>query len=297
MEKSQVIVTGATGSIGLAAVKSLLGKDFLVIMACRNVNKAKAQRDILIKEFPDSEIDILELDLNSLSSIRAFVENIKAQGFKVNKLLNNAGIICRDFNVNEDGFETTVAVNYIGPLYLTKLMMPLMEDGFTVVNTVSVTRGISKLDKHFFDLDKKRFSQLGTYGKAKYALFLSSLTLAEKIKNGTVNLTDPGVVDSNMISMHRWFDPIADVLFRPFCKSPEKGAIPAVNALLMTADNRQRTTDFVHNELPKLFSGNKSKVVSLKYYEDEMREWLWKETWRQLEVRNGCRDASMYPAR
>ena len=297
MEKSQVIVTGATGSIGLAAVKSLLGKDFLVIMACRNVNKAKTQRDILIKEFPNSEIDILELDLNSLSSIKTFAENIKAQGFKVNKLLNNAGIICRDFNVNEDGFETTVAVNYIGPLYLTKLMIPLMEDGFTVVNTVSVTRGISKLDKHFFDLDKKRFSQLGTYGKAKYALFLSSLTLAEKIKNGTVNLTDPGVVDSNMISMHRWFDPIADVLFRPFCKSPEKGAIPAVNALLMTTDNRQRTTDFVHNELPKLFSGNKSKVVSLKYYEDEMREWLWKETWRQLEVRNGCRDASMYPAR
>ena len=222
--------------------------------------------------------------MNYLSSIKTFTENIKNQGFKVNRLLNNAGIICRDFNVNDDGFETTVAVNYIGPLYLTKLMIPLMDDGFTVVNTVSVTRGVSKLDKHFFDLDKKRFSQLGTYGKAKYALFLSSLTLSEKIKNGTVNLTDPGVVDSNMISMHRWFDPLADVLFRPFCKSPEQGAIPAVNALLMTADNGQQTTDFVHNEV-RLFSGNKSKVVSRKYYEEEMREWLWEETWSQLGIR------------
>lgn len=278
-------MTGATGSIGLAATKSLLSKDFPAIMACRNIKKANSQRDILIKEFPHSEIDVLELDLNSLSSIRMFAENIKNQGFKVDRLLNNAGIICRDFTVNDDGFETTLAVNYLGPLYLTKLMIPLMSDDFNIVNTVSVTRGVSKLDKHFFDLDKKRFSQLGTYGKAKYALFLSSLTLAEKIKNGRVNLTDPGVVDSNMISMHRWFDPLADVLFRPFCKSPEKGAMPAVNALLMTTDNGQRTTDFVHNEV-RLFSGNKSKVISQKYYDEEIREWLWEETNIKLKVEN-----------
>ena len=278
MEKNQIIVTGATGSIGLAATKSLLNKDLPVIMACRNIKKANSQRDILIKEFPHSEIDVIELDLNSLYSIRTFTENIKNQGFKVDKLLNNAGIICRDFTVNDDGFETTVAVNYLGPLYLTQLMIPLMSDDFTVVYTVSVTRGVSKLDKHFFDLDKKRFSQLGTYGKAKFALFLSSLTLSEKIKNGRVNLTDPGVVDSNMISMHRWFDPLADVLFRPFCKSPEKGAIPAVNALLY------KTTRQQDNETTRLFSGNKSKVIPQKYYDEAIREWLWEESCKQLKI-------------
>ncbi|MBQ2907493.1 MAG: SDR family NAD(P)-dependent oxidoreductase [Bacteroidales bacterium] len=279
MEKSKIIVTGATGSIGLAAVKSLLSKDLPVIMACRNIRKADTQRDSLIKEFPHSEIDVLELDLNSLASIRTFVEEIKNQGFKVDKLLNNAGIICRDFTVNDDGFETTLAVNYLGPLYLSKLMVPLMDDGFNIVNTVSVTRGVSKLDEHLFDLDKKRFSQLGTYGKAKYALFLSSLTLSETIKNGSVNLTDPGVVNSNMISMHRWFDPLADVLFRPFCKSPEKGAIPAVNALLY------KSTDLVQRNV-KLFSGNKSKLISQKHYDNPMRKWLWEETEMQLIVWN-----------
>lgn len=279
MEKSKIIVTGATGSIGLAAVKTLLSKDLPVIMACRNIRKADTKRDSLIKEFPHSEIDVLELDLNSLASIRTFVEEIKNQGFKVDKLLNNAGIICRDFTVNDDGFETTLAVNYLGPLYLSKLMIPLMDDGFNIVNTVSVTRGVSKLDEHFFDLDKKRFSQLGTYGKAKYALFLSSLTLSETIKNGGVNLTDPGVVNSNMISMHRWFDPLADVLFRPFCKSPEKGAIPAVNALLY------KSTDLVQRNV-KLFSGNRSKVISQKHYDNPMRKWLWEETEMQLIVWN-----------
>ncbi|MBQ2852643.1 MAG: SDR family NAD(P)-dependent oxidoreductase [Bacteroidales bacterium] len=280
MEKSKIIVTGATGSIGLAAVKSLLSKDLPVIMACRNIKKADSQRDDLIKQFPHSEIDIIELDLNSLASIRAFVEEIKNQGFKVDKLLNNAGIICRDFTVNDDGFETTLAVNYLGPLYLSKLMIPLMDNDFNIVNTVSVTRGVSKLDEHFFDLDKKRFSQLGTYGKAKYALFLSSLTLSEKIKNGSVNLTDPGVVDSNMISMHRWFDPLADVLFRPFCKSPEKGAIPAVNALLQPIANSQQPTACN----VKLFSGNRSKVIPQKHYDNPLRKWLWEESCKQLTI-------------
>ena len=282
MEKSKIIVTGATGSIGLAAVKSLLSKDLPVIMACRNIKKADSQRDDLIKQFPHSEIDVLELDLNSLASIRAFVEEIKNQGFKVDKLLNNAGIICRDFTVNDDGFETTLAVNYLGPLYLSKLMIPLMDNDFNIVNTVSVTRGVSKLDEHFFDLDKKRFSQLGTYGKAKYALFLSSLTLSEKIKNGSVNLTDPGVVDSNMISMHRWFDPLADVLFRPFCKSPEKGAIPAVNALLQPIANSQQPT--IQNV--RLFSGNRSKVIPQKHYDNPLRKWLWEESGKQLTMNN-----------
>lgn len=280
MEKSKIIVTGATGSIGLAAVKSLLSNDLPVIMACRNIRKADSQRDDLIKQFPHSEIDIIELDLNSLASIRAFVEEIKNQGFKVDKLLNNAGIICRDFTVNDDGFETTLAVNYLGPLYLSKLMIPLMDNDFNIVNTVSVTRGVSKIDEHFFDLDKKRFSQLGTYGKAKYALFLSSLTLSEKIKNGSVNLTDPGVVNSNMISMHRWFDPLADVLFRPFCKSPEKGAIPAVNALLQPIANSQQPT----TRNVKLFSGNRSKVIPQKHYDNPLRKWLWEESCKQLTI-------------
>ena len=278
MEKSKIIVTGATGSIGLAAVKSLLSKDFPVIMACRNIKKANLQRDSLIKEFPHSEIDILELDLNSFSSIKTFADDIKYQGFKVDKLLNNAGIICRDFTINEDGFETTIAVNYLGPLYLSKLMIPLMEDGFNIVNTVSVTRGVSRLDEHFFELDKKNFFQLGTYGKAKFALFLSSLTLTEKIKNGNVNLTDPGVVDSNMISMHRWFDPLADILFRPFCKSPEKGAIPAVNALMNSHGLAQINTDDFDSKIVNLFSGNKRKVVSKKHYDNPMRRWLWEAT-------------------
>lgn len=274
MEKSKIIITGATGSIGLATVKSLLNKDFPVIMACRNVKKANLQRDMLIKEYPSSEIEILELDLNSLSSIKTFADNIVKQGFKIDKLLNNAGVICRDFTINDDGFETTLAVNYLGPLYLTRLLIPLMEDNFNIVNTVSVTRGVSKLDRHFFDLDKRRFSQLGTYGKAKYALFLSSLSLSERIGKGMVNLTDPGVVDSNMISMHRWFDPLADILFRPFCKSPEKGAVPAVNALLRS--------NVTHEDV-MLFSANKSKIISQKHFDNEIRKWLWDETEERLK--------------
>ena len=86
--------------------------------------------------------------------------------------------------------------------------------------------------------------------------------------------------------MHRWFDPLADVLFRPFCKSPEKGAIPAVNALLYkSTDNGQQSADLVQKNV-KLFSGNKSKLISQKHYDNPMRKWLWEETEMQLIVWN-----------
>jgi len=49
-----------------------------------------------------------------------------------------------------------------------------------------------------------------------------------------VNAVDPGVVNTGMITMHKWYDPLADIFFRPFIKSPEQGAMTAI--LLATSD-------------------------------------------------------------
>ena len=48
-----------------------------------------------------------------------------------------------------------------------------------------------------------------------------------------INCVDPGVVDSNMISMDRWYDPIANIFFRPLIKSPRAGACSTLKALTL----------------------------------------------------------------
>ena len=65
--------------------------------------------------------------------------------------------------------------------------------------------------------------------------------------------------------MDRWYDGLADAIFRPFCKSPEKGAIPAVNAMA--------TNDYLH-----FFVGNKCRIVPHKYLTNPNIDWLWKTT-------------------
>lgn len=269
MEKNQdkAIVTGASGSIGSAATKMLIDKGFGVIMACRNLEKGEEVRAGILVERPNADVELLQLDLTSFKSIENFAKEIENLEVKPKYLLNNAGIICRHFNTTEDGFETTLGTNFIGTAYLTKLMMPLMGDGFHIVNTVSLTRYISDVNHDVFEVNEKRFRQLRTYGVSKYALLLYTLKLSQIVPEGChVNMTDPGVVNSNMITMHRWFDPLADVLFRPFfCSTPEQGATPACNAL-------------VCNENGTFFRKNKSKKLPKKYYNHKLMDWLWDET-------------------
>ncbi|MGM9766165.1 MAG: SDR family NAD(P)-dependent oxidoreductase [Candidatus Cryptobacteroides sp.] len=227
---SWFIVTGASGSIGREVVKGLAGRGIGIIMACRNLSKGEAVMKSVLADVPDARLRLEMLDLSSSESIHSFVKRIANDN--ISGIFNNAGAIFRDFGLTPEGRERTFAVNYYGPVELTEALLPMLKPGSSIVNMVSVTARISSLSDADFIPEKKRFGQLKTYGKAKLALLRYSRELAGRRPDLHVNVADPGVVNSNMISMGRWFDPLADVLFRPFCKSPAKGAVPAINAIL-----------------------------------------------------------------
>lgn len=223
------IVTGASGSVGGEVVKGLAARGYSVILACRNPERGRRTADAVLREVPGARLRIELLDLSSSSSIRDFVSHIS--GLEIAGLLNNAGSIFRDYALTTEGRERTFAVNYFGPKELTEAILPRLGFRGVVVNTISVTAFLSYLSDTDFQPDPNRFGQLRTYGKAKLALLRYTRELAAGHPDLIVNATDPGIVNSNMIAMGRWFDPLADVIFRPFCKSPAKGAIPAINAI------------------------------------------------------------------
>lgn len=248
-----IVVTGCTGSIGSAAANLLRAKGYNVIGTTR-LEPHQGER---------------HLDIGSLQSITAFVEGLKADGVMVHGLLNNAGTMERQYALNADGFERVTATNYIGTYLLSRLMVEAMGPQLTVANTVSLTCYIARLDHSFFNLDAQNYTQLGTYANSKYAVMLFSQELARRTGN-RVNMTDPGVVNSRMLHMDRWFDPLADALFRPFCKSAEGGALPAVNAV--TADCSLQ-----------LFCGNRHSDLPRRWQNAELAAWLWNETERHIK--------------
>lgn len=256
-----LVITGASGAMGSAAVKLMAEKGYPIIMACRNVEKGEACKAKIMADLPDADLRVKALDLSSLASVRSFAQSLSEEGVTISGLFNNAGVMNRSYKITEDGLENTLQVNFVSPALLSRWLLPLMEPDGHIVNMVSLTCRIAKIDEHLLEIEEKDFGQLKTYGKSKLALLLYTIAMAEHV-DLHVNMADPGVVNSNMIHMNRWFDPLADKMFRPFCKSPEQGAKPAVNALLS-----EKTLHF--------FSGNKCSEVPNKFLSNPLIHWTW----------------------
>ena len=261
-----IIVTGATGAIGAAAVSRLRTLGHNVIGTSRR----------------EEHDGYRPLDISSPSSIEAFAQGLEADGIRLDGLLNNAGTLLRHYQTNSEGFELVTATNYLGTYRLTRRLMPLMNRGAHVVCTVSLSCHISHLDKSFFDLHSDNYSQIGNYADSKMAVMLFAQELHRRHGDQiVVHLTDPGVVDSRILHMNRWFDPLADLLFRPLCKRPEQGALPAVNALLYSSEPSSSSAPTEKAPL-LLFRGNRHSHLPNRWQRPEMARWLWEETERQL---------------
>jgi len=261
--KSIAIVTGASGSMGSCACKMLSRRGFRVIMACRNTIKGEEKRREITSTAPSSELEVMELDLSSFQSIRNFAAELKQRGERIDALFNNAGVISRNFCLTEDGWEQSMGVNFAGAVLLTELLLPLMNDGARIVNMVSLMCNVAsfKHDKLFSPAPPKKFNKLARYASSKLALLFYSIGLSERLQGRIkVNVADPGVVDSNMLRMGKWFDPLTDALFRPFCKSPSKGVFPAVEALC-SEENLKLFRGRSHRSIPKRFLSRKEDTA------------------------------------
>ena len=271
--RKSVIITGASGGMGSAATEEMARRGWRVIMACRNLEKADAVRRRILGAVPSAQLEIQELHLDSFASIRDFAARMRKEA-PLDALFNNAGTLPRRYSRTVEGYEQTLGVNYLGPWLLTRLMLPSLGDDAGIVNMVSISAKAAAVDRDFFKKGEKDFHQLRTYADTKLALIYFSIAMAQK-SGRRVNMADPGIVDTEMIRLGRWFDPLTDIFFRPFCNSPARGARPAVNALCSECNMQ-------------LFSGNGRRDIPQRLIDRrEDIEWLWNETandWHGLRI-------------
>lgn len=236
MEKKLAIITGADGGMGTEITRAVASAGYRVVMACYDLQRAETKRQMLMKDTGNHDIEIEFIDLASLKTVAAFADRMRESGEHVSLLMNNAGTMETHRIITEDGLERTVSVNYVGPYLLTRKLLPLMGEGSRVVNMVSCTYAIGTLDfPDFFQKGKKgSFWRIPIYSNTKLALTLFTIDLSRRIKELgiTVNAADPGIVSTDIITMHMWFDPLTDILFRPFIRTPRQGAATAIHLLL-----------------------------------------------------------------
>eukprot|EP01031_Cornospumella_fuschlensis_P029664 gene29664-35807_t len=121
LKDSTVVITGANTGNGYAAAQLFAEGGAKVIMACRNVPKGltAAERIRSVTKNPNVTVDWL--DLTDLRSIEKFASKID----KCHVLVNNAGEILAN-RQEKYGVEKTFLSNYLGPWYLTNLLLPVL---------------------------------------------------------------------------------------------------------------------------------------------------------------------------
>ena len=267
------VITGADGGMGTEITRAVAQAGYHVIMASCRKQKAEAVRRTLLHDRPDLSIEVRRLDLASLASVADFAEMLLDEGTPIALLMNCAGTMETGRHITEDGLERTVSVNYVGPYLLTRKLLPLMGQGSRVVNMVSCTYAIGHLDfPDFFTRGRKGgFWRIPIYSNTKLALTLFTLDLAARARERgiVVNAADPGIVSTDIITMHMWFDPLTDLFFRPFIRTPRQGADTAIR-LLLDEDGGQRTGTFN-------VSGH-AKHLSEKYTQHRQMQELWERT-------------------
>lgn len=119
-----MIVTGASSGVGLYAAKSLAARDWFVVMACRDLDKAK--RVAREQGIATDRHALLQIDLGSQQSVRAFVDAFHALGRPLHALVNNAAVYLprlKEPMRSPEGFEISVATNHFGHFLLSRLLL------------------------------------------------------------------------------------------------------------------------------------------------------------------------------
>ena len=206
------IITGADGGMGYEETKAVAEQGFHTIMACYCPKTAEEKRKKLVEETGNNNIEVIGIDLANLASVKAFAEKVKERFTHLDLLMNNAGTMETGRHMTVDGLERTVSVNYVGPYLLTRLLLPLMGQGSRIVNMASLVYCVGHLDfPDFFTRGRKgEFWRIPVYSNTKLAITLFTLDLACRLKDKgiTVNASDPGIVDTEIIRMQMFFDPL-----------------------------------------------------------------------------------------
>lgn len=179
------VVTGGARGIGKLIVRGLVDRGYHVIFTARDKKAGENAIEDLKRESLPGTVEVMELDLLSMESVRDLARDIKSKYPKINLLVNNAGVSSQTAKrvMTKDGFEKHMSTNYLGHFLLTHLLIPNLTSGAEngsgcsrVVNVSSCMHLAATLNLE--DLNMARFyHSVDAYSKTKLAQVIRFLFL------------------------------------------------------------------------------------------------------------------------
>lgn len=192
------IVTGGTRGLGLTIVRVLISKGcFVFVASSQTQNKFSQIVDKIYDGIPevDEETDIkrgivslCNLDLSSMESVKTFVKAFKKTGLNLNYIICNAGIMFAPRQLTVDGFESHLAVNYLGHCLLILELLPELkktaDKSKMTSRIVSVSSSTHRITRFRFEdlLGEVNYSSSQAYAQSKLAQIMFSAKLSRIIR-------------------------------------------------------------------------------------------------------------------
>ena len=225
------LVTGGYSGLGLEITKALTGAGAEVVVPAR---RPDAAREELAGIDP---VEIGELDLSDLGSVRRFAEGFLAGGRELDFVILNAGVMAAPETRVGPGWELQFATNHLGHFALVNLLWPAILAGGARVVAVS-SRGHHASPIRWDDLDfADGYDKWEAYGQSKTANVLFALqldTLAADRGVRAFSLHPGGIMtplqrhlSQEEMQDRGWIDAEGNPI-NPSFKSPEQGAATAV---------------------------------------------------------------------
>jgi len=229
------IITGANTGLGYETAVALAGQGARVVLAVRNLDKGKQAATRIAEAHPGATVELQELDLTSLASIRAAAEQLRADHDRIDLLINNAGVMWTPKSTTADGFELQFGTNHLGHFALTGLLLDRLQPvpGSRVVTVSSIGHRL-RAAIHFDDLQwEHSYNRVGAYGQSKLANLLFTYELQRRLapRGTTAALAaHPGGSRTELTRNVPRLVAAVNAVLEPLYQGADRGALPTLRA-------------------------------------------------------------------
>ena len=284
MRNKTVVITGATSGLGRATALQLAQKGVFVAIVARSNTKANEVHKEIVKEGGKGQFVIA--DLSSMKDTKEAAENIIKVVDHLDVLINNAGAHFPKYKETSEGFESTLALNYLSPFLLTHHLIEKMEQTaseYGEARIINISSIMHKGPINWDDLNYKEttYHSSSAYYQSKHLLTSFTYYLSRKLKETgiTVNCIHPGFVKTALAQSDYPFpmNLIVPIVGFFIGESPEHAADTPV---WLAASNAVRgiSGEYVHHrKIKKSWPPTRDENAQTKLYNVTQRilgEWL-----------------------
>ena len=198
----RILLTGVSAGIGVETARALLAHGATVVGTARNLDKARAATEqIRAQSALGASLELIELDLASLASVRSCASLLLSTGLHLDGIIANAGLMAGPEAVTADGIEAQFGTNYLGHFVLINRIAGLLNSGSRVVMLSSAGHRRSDVDLDDPNFQQTPYNQYLAYGRSKTATILFAIEFDRRFRSRGIRAAavHPGAIQTETV--------------------------------------------------------------------------------------------------